>query len=122
MFRFDPSLGTAFPSYAIPTILGEVERHFRDSLWNNPLTETLGDMEPGFDRIVNREALRPLLRALPERERHILCMRFFCEMTQSRIALQLGISQMYVSRLIIRTCARLRHQMMADTHDQRTAS
>ncbi|MFE9602788.1 sigma-70 family RNA polymerase sigma factor [Streptomyces hokutonensis] len=122
VFRFDPSLGTAFPSYAIPAILGEVKRHFRDSLWSNPLTETLGDMEPGFDRIVDREALRPLLRALPERERHILYMRFFCEMTQSRIALQLGISQMYVSRLIIRTCARLRHQMMADTHDQRTAS
>ncbi|MEV6538169.1 SigB/SigF/SigG family RNA polymerase sigma factor [Streptomyces sp. NPDC051665] len=192
VFRFDPSLGTAFPSYAIPTILGEVKRHFRGSLWivhvprhvqdlriqvrfaaqecgtpggrepsvpeiaahtglteaevrlgqgasasfaalsldaepgraehRNPLTETLGDMEPGFDRIVNRETLRPLLRALPERERHILYMRFFCEMTQSRIALQLGISQMYVSRLIIRTCARLRHQMMADTHDQRTAS
>uniref|UniRef100_UPI000AD5D5AB sigma-70 family RNA polymerase sigma factor n=1 Tax=Streptomyces scabiei TaxID=1930 RepID=UPI000AD5D5AB len=31
--RFDPSLGTAFPSFAIPTILGEVKRHFRDELW-----------------------------------------------------------------------------------------
>ncbi len=31
--RFDPSLGTAFPSFAIPTILGEVKRHFRDDLW-----------------------------------------------------------------------------------------
>ncbi|WP_319949577.1 hypothetical protein [Streptomyces halobius] len=32
-----------------------------------PLTDTLGGTEPGFDVIVNREALRPLLRALPER-------------------------------------------------------
>jgi RNA polymerase sigma-B factor len=71
--------------------------------------------------IVNREALRPLLRALPERERQILYMRFFCEMTQDRIALQLGLSQMHVSRLIIRTCARLRDQVMAEAHDRRRA-
>lgn len=31
--RFDPGFGTAFPSFAIPTILGEVKRHFRDELW-----------------------------------------------------------------------------------------
>lgn len=64
--------------------------------------------------IVDREALRPLLRALPERERKILYMRFFGEMTQNRIALQLGLSQMHVSRLITRTCARLRDQVMAE--------
>jgi RNA polymerase sigma-B factor len=85
------------------------------------LTDTLGGTEPGFDLIVNREALRPLLRALPERERQILYMRFFCEMTQNRIALQLGLSQMHVSRLISRTCARLRDQVMAEAHDRRRA-
>jgi RNA polymerase sigma-B factor len=31
--RFDPILGNAFPSFAVPTILGEVKRHFRDHLW-----------------------------------------------------------------------------------------
>jgi RNA polymerase sigma-B factor len=35
-------------------------------------------------------------------------------MTQNRIGLQLGLSQMQVSRLIIRTCARLRDQVMAE--------
>jgi len=190
--RFDPSLGSAFQSFAIPTILGEVKRHFRDDLWgvhvprrvqelrsqvrsagnecsslnghepsvreiaaqaglteaevrlgqgalesftvlsvdavpgysedSHPLTDTLGGIESGFDRVINREALRPLLKALPERERQILYMRFFCEMTQHRIALQLGISQMHVSRLITRTCARLRDQVMTDTHDMRRAS
>ncbi|MER5184663.1 SigB/SigF/SigG family RNA polymerase sigma factor [Streptomyces sp. NPDC002896] len=189
--RFDPSLGNAFQSFAIPTILGEVKRHFRDHLWgvhvprrvqelrsqvrsagnecaslygrepsvheiathaglteaevrlgegalesftslsldavpgrsehSHPLTDTLGGTEPRFDLIVNCEALRPLLRALPERERQILYMRFFCEMTQNRIALQLGLSQMHVSRLIIRTCARLRDQVMAEAHDRRRA-
>lgn len=31
--RFDPARGTDFPRYAVPTILGELRRHFRDSCW-----------------------------------------------------------------------------------------
>lgn len=31
--RFDPAIGTRFESYAIPTILGELRRHFRDRGW-----------------------------------------------------------------------------------------
>jgi RNA polymerase sigma-B factor len=32
--RYDPRLGTDFPGYAIPTILGEIKRHFRDRTWS----------------------------------------------------------------------------------------
>lgn len=31
--RYDPDRGTDFPRYAVPTILGELRRHFRDSCW-----------------------------------------------------------------------------------------
>ncbi|GAA2478314.1 MULTISPECIES: SigB/SigF/SigG family RNA polymerase sigma factor [Streptomyces] len=178
--RYDPSRG-AFESYAVPTITGEVKRHFRDRMWalrvprrvqelrnrvrvarreltQNPgsaeptnaalaahtglteeevaaglealesfstlsldaelaggddgysLADTLGAADTSYDVVVDREAAKEGLRRLPERERAILYMRFFEDMTQSRIADQLGISQMHVSRLISRSCARVRDE------------
>ncbi|MFC6064253.1 SigB/SigF/SigG family RNA polymerase sigma factor [Streptomyces ochraceiscleroticus] len=175
---YDPEHGTAFESYAIPTVTGEIKRHFRDNLWgvhvprrvqelrnrvrtarqeltrsvddHGPshqeiaehtgmteeevrlgsqalesfstlsldaelagaedgysLQDTLGETEAGFDLVIDRQTVKPELEALPERDRQILYMRFFCDMTQSRIAEQFGMSQMHVSRLISRACRRL---------------
>ncbi|MFF0156289.1 SigB/SigF/SigG family RNA polymerase sigma factor [Streptomyces sp. NPDC005263] len=180
--RFEPERG-AFESYAVPTITGEVKRHFRDRMWalrvprrvqelrnkvrvarreltQNPgspepstadiaahtgltedevatgmealesfstlsldaelsagedgysLADTLGASDNSFDTVVDRESAKEGLRRLPERERAILYMRFFEDMTQSRIADQLGISQMHVSRLISRSCARVRDEAL----------
>ncbi|WP_409061468.1 SigB/SigF/SigG family RNA polymerase sigma factor [Streptomyces sp. SYP-A7185] len=177
--RFDPERG-AFESYAVPTITGELRRHFRDRMWDvrvprrvqdlrnkvrvarrdlldqpgsaaepsttaiaeqaeltvdevregmeamtsysalsldaevsaDPdgfsLADTLGESDPAYDCITDREAAKTGLRRLPERERTILYLRFFEDMTQSRIAEELGISQMHVSRLITTSCARVR--------------
>ena len=72
------------------------------------VADPLGDLDPGMEAVDNRESVKPLLASLPERERTILTMRFFQDMTQSQIAAQLGISQMHVSRLLAQTLQRLR--------------
>jgi len=76
--------------------------------------DMLGTEDSALEGVENREALKPLLSRLPERERRILLLRFFAGMTQSQIATEVGISQMHVSRLLARTLARLRKGLLAD--------
>lgn len=178
--RFDVEMGSDFASFAVPTIMGELRRHFRDNSWSvkvprrmkelhlqigtasaemsqrlgraptaselavelgidrdevldglmagssykttsidgaagseerPSLAETLGDVDPGLEKVEYREALRPLLDELPERERTVLVLRFFESMTQSKIAAKVGISQMHVSRLLAKTLAQLREKL-----------
>jgi RNA polymerase sigma-B factor len=75
------------------------------------ILDTLGDTDLNLDQIENREALRPLLEALPDRERTVLLLRFFESLTQTQIAERVGISQMHVSRLLARSLARLRDEL-----------
>jgi RNA polymerase sigma-B factor len=79
-----------------------------------PLVETLGGVDQRFDLLVDFATMRPLVAALPERERTILALRFFDNLTQAEIGERLGISQMHVSRLLSRTLAQLRTQMQED--------
>jgi RNA polymerase sigma-B factor len=176
--RFDPERGVEFSTYATPTIVGEIKRHFRDKGWairvprrlqelrmsigaataelsqrsgraptigelaahlgvsedevieglegaqaystsslDAPLggdddapmlADRLGDIDPEIESIEYRESLKPLLAALPSRERRILALRFFHGMTQSQIAEEVGISQMHVSRLLAKSLSTLR--------------
>lgn len=66
-------------------------------------TEFIGEADARIRLIDDREALRPLLAELGPRERRILALRFFHELTQTQIAKQVGISQMHVSRVLRRT-------------------
>lgn len=180
---FDPDRGLELSTYATPTILGEIKRHFRDRTWavrvprrlqelqaqvtqradelsvalqRSPtvreiaasldvseadvldalearqaymtqsidaseetggpwfVVASLGALDARFDEIDDREVLRPLLEALPERERSILLMRFVHNMSQSQIGEELGISQMHVSRLLSRTLMQLREGLAGD--------
>ncbi|WP_020659565.1 SigB/SigF/SigG family RNA polymerase sigma factor [Amycolatopsis benzoatilytica] len=179
--RFDPDRGGEFLSFAVPTVMGEVRRHFRDTGWSlrvprrlkelhlavaqataaltqrtghaptarelaeylqvgldevtealaaghayqtnsldwphgdepdsASLADLLGEDDVEFERAEIHEALRPMLRELPPRERAILAMRFFENMTQSKIAERVGLSQMHVSRLLAQTLAKLREML-----------
>ena len=71
----------------------------------------LGDVDPELRLVEDRAAVVPLLAQLPERERRILQLRFFQDLTQSEIAALTGISQMHVSRLLSRTLATLRSSL-----------
>lgn len=60
--RFDPSRGIAFSSYAVPTILGELKRHFRDRTWSVRVPRDLQELALRVDRAVG-ELSRQLRRA-----------------------------------------------------------
>jgi RNA polymerase sigma-B factor len=179
--RYDPGRGVAFSSYAIPTILGEIKRHFRDTAWNiriprrlqeltmqltgatedlahtlhrapttaelaahlgvsqrevlaaqrsayayqpvslerlqtdsqdSRLLDLLGAPDPGHEAAEQRVTLRVVLSRLPKREQRIIMMRFVAGLTQTQIAMDIGVSQMQVSRLLNRTLAQLRAEML----------
>ena len=76
--------------------------------------ESIGTEEHQYEVSEDRAVLAPGFRALDERERKILQLRFFDGLTQSQIAQQVGISQMHVSRLIRRSLEKIRAEIAAD--------
>jgi RNA polymerase sigma-B factor len=60
--RFDPARETAFSSFAVPTILGELKRHFRDKGWSVRVPRDLQEMAVRVERIAD-EMSRELGRA-----------------------------------------------------------
>jgi RNA polymerase sigma-B factor len=182
--RFDLERGVEFSTYATPTIVGEIKRHFRDKGWavrvprrlqelKLSLTKAIGELaqregraptvselaahlqmseeevleglesanaystvsldapdsgdedapavadslgivDEALEGVEYRESLKPLLERLPPREKKILLLRFFGNLTQSQIAAELGISQMHVSRLLARTLTQLRDGLTND--------
>ncbi|HZO36262.1 MAG TPA: SigB/SigF/SigG family RNA polymerase sigma factor [Solirubrobacteraceae bacterium] len=49
--RFDPERGFAFSSFAVPTILGELRRHFRDKTWSVRVPRDLQELSLAVDRV-----------------------------------------------------------------------
>ena len=60
--RYDPDRGIAFTSYAVPTILGELKRHFRDKGWSERVPRDLQERAVKVDR-VGEQMSRELGRA-----------------------------------------------------------
>lgn len=157
--RYDENLGFAFSTYAVPSILGEIRRIFRDGgtvkvsrslkekarvlllakenfQKENGVEPTISELaekmnidiheaaqlycisqpvisltaeddsekqidipsEDEYSPIDNRLAINKIIDELPENDRHLIRLRFFDELTQSKTAEILGISQVQVSR------------------------
>jgi RNA polymerase sigma-B factor len=61
--RFDPERGVAFSSFAVPTILGELRRHFRDRTWALRVPRALQELSLRLETA--RDALTPALGRQP---------------------------------------------------------
>jgi RNA polymerase sigma-B factor len=177
--RFSPDYGTTFATFAVPTAMGELRRHFRDRTWalrvprglkdrylrvkataeeetvrrgrppttseiarllglseddvlealevgTNyravPLTRpreaegtdddtevdgtSMAQRDVGLESADARLAVQTALAHLPKRERTIVYLRFYCGLTQTEIAQQIGVSQVHVSRLLRQSLAK----------------
>jgi RNA polymerase sigma-B factor len=178
--RFEISKGFEFSTFATPTIVGEIKRHFRDKTWavrvprrlqelgasvtkatteltqrldrsptpkeiakhlgitvddvaealesneaystvsldvtsetSTSIGETFGALDEALEGVEYRESLKPLLSQLDDREKRILQMRFFDNLSQSQIATELGISQMHVSRILNKVLTHLREGLIS---------
>jgi RNA polymerase sigma-B factor len=75
------------------------------------MLDALGVDDENIEHVEIRESIKPLLDRLEPREKKILLLRFFRNMTQSQIAEEIGVSQMHVSRLLSRTLEDLRRSL-----------
>jgi RNA polymerase sigma-B factor len=67
--RFDNEREIAFSSYAVPTILGEIKRHFRDRTWSVRVPRGLQEMSAKVDRAVaelTEEGRQPSVQDIAE--------------------------------------------------------
>lgn len=77
------------------------------------LEEILGD-DTETERILERVSLGEAIDTLPEREKQVIALRYFHDMTQDAAARVLGVSQVQVSRLERRAIGRLREALSSE--------
>ena len=75
------------------------------------LMDRLQEKENGQDQALNRIFLDEILQKLKVKERQLIYMRYFKDMTQTEIAAELGISQVQVSRMEKRILKQLKEQL-----------
>jgi RNA polymerase sigma-B factor len=76
------------------------------------VADRLGAEDPAIERMLGMHAVAAHWGELPVRERRVLAMRFWGDMTQAQIGAQLGVSQMQVSRLLSRALGYLRPRVL----------
>jgi RNA polymerase sigma-B factor len=83
-------------------------RHSGRRMIDDPDDGILGGVDDAFDRVDDRLCLADLIDCLASRERRIIALRYFEELSQSVIGERVGVSQMHVSRLLRQSMAQLR--------------
>jgi len=122
--RFDAARGSALAPYAAATIAGEIRHHLRDrcmpvrvprrlqaegvQVRSVAFEEHAG--EPALEAH-DRVALAQALRRLTQRERTIVHLHYFADLSQAQIAAEVGLSQVHVSRLLRAALGKLRAQL-----------
>jgi RNA polymerase sigma-B factor len=128
--RFDPGRGVAFATYVGPAVEGAIRRHLSERRRGAQLPSDAqqtstdpaalaasdaavdGSREPeSLVESEHRLLLAGGLRALDERERQIVFLRFNADMTERQIAGAVGISQAHVSRLLDGALTKLRAEL-----------
>ena len=74
----------------------------------------LGSVDPGFGIVDRRLEVEQLLDGLDERDRAVVMLRFYGNLSQPEIARRLGVSQSYLSRILRRILDDLRHRVDAE--------
>jgi RNA polymerase sigma-B factor len=72
------------------------------------LSGCIGSPDPGFALTEQRTVLAPLIKALPDRDRKVLELRFIEGLTQREVGQRIGVTQMQVSRILARILGQMR--------------
>jgi RNA polymerase sigma-B factor len=96
--------------------VGSLNTGSSDGSGETPLDRigALAAEESGYDHTMEADVVERLMARLPERERRIVQLRFYEQMSQAEIAAQVGVSQMQVSRLLRASFERMRGWLNAD--------
>ena len=78
---------------------------------NGVLGDPLAGENTALEEAEARVMLMPAVKALAERDRKVLYLRFFRQQTQSQIAEEIGVTQMQVSRILSRVLGQLRGEL-----------
>lgn len=79
------------------------------------LLDKLPEKENRHEKALNKIFLEELLGTLEKEERKLICMRYFCDMTQTEVAEKLGVSQVQISRMEKRILKRLKNETQKKT-------
>jgi RNA polymerase sigma-B factor len=92
--------------YELPSLDGELGAESDEA--RSRLQDYVGQVDEEIEQFERRSRLAEALQSLSPRERSIVRMRFFDNLSQTQVARELNISQMHVSRLQQRALAKLR--------------